>query len=474
MSKLNRVEKAKEFAEKVIPEFMREGKIPGFSIAVVQEGKVVYAQGFGSRDPARTLPATPNTLYGIGSCTKSLVALAVMQLVEKGKIKLDDPASDYVPFKLGLEGKPITIHHLLTHGSGVPNLATSTIGLSRGVGVDLGVPWGTADDFYRVVNSANAEIAADPGERFFYSNEGYRVVGHIIQEASRVPFHEYIHENILRPLGMMRSTLVKHEFDADPDRMVAHWKRTDGTLQPTGFPYPDVSENPSFSWNAAAGGLMAPMTELTTYLAALMDGGVYKGKRLASAESLEKMFTPHIDYAETYWGMSSYGYGWSIIPDFYGHKQVSHGGSLNVSTAHLAMVPDLKLGIAMAANTSRPPFATIADGVFAALMGRDAFEHPHLRLREKMRSLTGEYQIHLGLEKLKVINRGGLLYLEQKDNFVDAVTPLIPEDQRLSRLRFYTLTEGIKQPVEFVEKIDGGVDLFLERYRYHRVECNKN
>ncbi len=456
------------FAERVIPEFMREGKVPGFSIAVVKDGKVIYAQGFGARDPARSLPATPKTLYGIGSCSKSFVALSVMQLAEKGKLKLTDLASDYVPFRLGLKGKPITIHHLLSHSSGVPNLATSTIGLSRGVGIELGVPWGSAEDFYRVVNSANSEIAADPGERFFYSNEGFRVVGNIIQEVSSVPFHEYVQENILKPLGMRRSTLVRHIFDADPDRMTAHWKKTDGTMQPTGFPYPDVSENPRFSWNAAAGGLMAPMTELTTYLAMLMNDGVHKGKRLASGESIEKMFTPYIDHAETYGGMSHYGYGWSIQPDFLGVKQVSHGGSLLVATAHLAMIPSLGIGIAMAANTSRPPFATIADGVFAALMGRDPNRHPHLLLREKMKSLTGEYQVHMGLEKLRVINKGGLLYLEQRDSFVDAQTPLVPEDPMLGSMRFYTLVEGIKTPIEFFET-GNGYDLFVERYRYHRI-----
>ncbi len=467
MSNPGSVENMTAFAEKVIPEFMREGKVPGFSIAVVKEGTVVYAKGFGARDPVRSLPSTPDTLYGIGSCTKSFVALAAMQLAEKGKIKLTDPASDYVPFKLGLKGKPITIHHLLSHGSGIPNLATSTIGLSRGVGIELGVPWGSADDFYRVVNSANSEIAADPGERFFYSNEGFRVVGHIIQEVSGVPFHEYIRDNILIPLGMGRSTLVRHEFDVDPDRMTAHWKKTDGTMQPTGFPYPDVSENPSFSWNAAAGGLMAPMTELTTYLAMLMNGGAHNGKRLVSEESIQTMFTPHIEYCGTYWGMSSYGYGWSILPDFLGEKQVNHGGSLLVATAHLALVPRLGIGVAMAANTSRPPFATIADGVFAALMGRDPYEHPHLKLRDRMKSLTGEYQIHMGLEKLKVVNRGGLLYIEQKDPFLDALTPLIPEESTLSNLRFYTQVEGIRTPVEFVEA-GGGYDLYLERYRYHK------
>jgi CubicO group peptidase (beta-lactamase class C family) len=462
------IERMKEFAEKYIPEFMREGRVPGFSVAVVKEGETIYAEGFGSRDSIRSLPATPDTLYGIGSCTKSFVAMAIMQLAEKGKVDLYESASRYVPFKLGLEGKPIKLHHLLSHSSGVPNLATSTIGLSRGIGVDLGVPWGGSDDFYRLVNGANQEIAANPGSRFFYSNEGYRVLGHIIQSVANRSFHEYMHENILRPLEMSRSTFIKHDFEADPNRMVAHWKKPDGTIVSTGFPYPDVSENPGFSWNAAAGGLMSPVNELTNYLTAVMDGGEYKGKRLISENSIAKMLTPYVPHGETYYGMSSYGYGWSIIPDFHGHKQISHGGSLLVATAHLAMIPDLKLGVAMAANASRPPFATLADGIFSALMGRRQEDHPHLKLRETMKRLTGSYQIYMGLEKVQVVNKGGLLYLQQKDHFLDSSTPLIPQEPMLNNLIFHTLTEGIKTPVKFVET-PTGIDLFVERYRYHKT-----
>jgi hypothetical protein len=131
------------------------------------------------------------------------------------------------------------------------------------------------------------------------------------------------------------------------------------------------------------------------------------------------------------------------------------------------MVPRLGIGVAMAANTSRPPFATIADGVFATLMGKDPCQHPHLVIRERMKALTGEYKIHMGLEKLRVTNKGGLLYIEQKDTFLDAQTPLIPEDPKLDSLRFYTLVEGIKTPAEFV-KTENGHDLYLERYRYHK------
>jgi CubicO group peptidase (beta-lactamase class C family) len=463
------LERMKGFVERYVPEFMREGKIPGFSIAVVKEGEVVYAEGYGVRDVSRSMPATPDTLYGIGSCTKSFVALAIMQLAEKGKLELDDPVSDYVPLKIGVEGKPITIHHLLSHSSGIPSLATSTISLWRGVGLDLGVPWGTVDDFYRFVNGAQDEVADEPGRRLFYFNAGYRLLGHIIQEKSGIPFHVYVTENILKPLGMTRSTLVKAEYERDADRMTAYWKKPDGSLTPTPFPYPNVEDNLPFSFIAAAGGIMAPVTELTNYLTATMDGGAYGGKRIASPESIEKMITPHISYAMTHYGRSGYGYGWSVVDDFLGHKMVSHGGSILVSTSYLAFLPKLKIGVAMAANTSQPPFAMIAEGVFASLLGKDPEELPALRLREHMRRLIGTYEVYRGLERVRVLNRSGALYLEQKDPFTDAILPLIPDDQSPITTKYYTLVEGLRQPVEFVVHSEDRIDLFWERYRYHKT-----
>jgi CubicO group peptidase (beta-lactamase class C family) len=131
------------WVEQNVPEMMREAHMPGFSIAVVQDGATIYAEGFGARDPAQGLPATPDTLYGIGSITKSFVALAILQLEEQGRLKLEDAVSTYVPFGLGMPGKPITIWHLLTHTPGFPSLATSNVLLGRGLGEDTGVPMGT-------------------------------------------------------------------------------------------------------------------------------------------------------------------------------------------------------------------------------------------------------------------------------------------------------------------------------------------
>jgi CubicO group peptidase (beta-lactamase class C family) len=97
------------FIERVAPDLMEKGRIPGLSITVVKDGDVVYAGGFGARNVEQNLSATPDTLYGIGSCTKSFVALAIMQLAKQGKISLDDRASKYTPLKIGMSDKPITL-----------------------------------------------------------------------------------------------------------------------------------------------------------------------------------------------------------------------------------------------------------------------------------------------------------------------------------------------------------------------------
>ncbi|UCH57391.1 MAG: serine hydrolase [Candidatus Bathyarchaeota archaeon] len=461
--------RVQNFIEEKVPAAMREAKTPGLSIAIVVEGDVVYAEGFGARDPARGLPATPDTLYGIGSCTKSFVAMAIMQLVEQGRLRLDDPVSKHVPFKIGLPGDPVTVHHLLTHSSGIPSLATSTVALHRGIGLDTGVPWGGVDDFYRLVNGAQDEIAGVPGSRFFYNNAGYRMLGHVIQEVSGEPFHEYITGKILDPLGMAKTTLVKEEYERDPDKIVPHWKKPDGSVIPTDFPYPNVPDNPEFSFIAAAGGIISSVRDLTRYLVVNMEGGRLEDRRVLSPESVAKMQTLHVERPPNLHGRYGYGYGWGITEDFLGHKMVSHGGSILVSTAHLTFIPDLKLGVAMAANSAGLAYSTIAEGVFAALMGEDPMEAvPALRIQEKMRTLKGTYEAYKGLSRLKVLSRAGLLYLEQKGPFTDALVPLIPEDDRLETNKFHILTAGVRQPVEFVVSSLSDIDLYIERYRYHK------
>jgi len=467
---MSEVKNAISFIESFVPERMKKGKIPGVSVAVVSQDEVVYAAGFGVRDETRGLPATADTLYGIGSCTKSIVAMSILQLQEKGKLKVGDPVSDYVPLKIGLPDRPVKIHDLLTHSPGIPNLGTVGITLYRYLGPETGIPWGSSEDFYRFVNGAGGEIAFEPGQRFFYLNTGYEILGHVIQEVSGMSFDSYVEENIFKPLKMTRATFSKGKLLKDPDRLTPYRKKQDGALEATDFPYPDVAENPGFSFLAASGGALSSVRELTNYLRANLNGGILDGVRVLSPESMEIFQHPYVERPREYWGKHSYGYGWNITEGFFGHNMVSHSGSILVSTAYQAMIPDLKIGIAAASNITGFPYSALAEGTFAALMGKNPADVvPSLKIDEMMDTLIGEYKTYKGLAKTNVVNRGGMLYLEQVDDGVATSTPLVPEEGSFKSGKFFVWSQEIKQPVEFVVHSKDQVDLYVERNRFHKT-----
>jgi CubicO group peptidase (beta-lactamase class C family) len=458
--------------EENVPLYMERARMPGFSIAVVRDGETICAEGFGLRDTQKDLPATPDTLYGIGSITKSFVAIGIMQLVEAGEIRLDDPVSMHIPFELGLPDHPITIRHLLTHTPGIPSLATSTVAISRGLGLDTGVPLGSAADFYRLVNGAQDEIVAAPGERFFYHNAAWRMLGHIIQEKSGLPFHQYLKENVIDPLGMQRTTLSLTAFHSDPDHILPHLKVGD-EVEASRFPYPNPDNNLEFSFITAAGGIVSSVNEMTRYLNTQIEKGKTASGRLASEESFNEMQQLQIRRPDRYYGEYGYGYGLAVTPDFLGHKMIDHGGSIAVSTAYMAFIPNLKIGVVMMGNSAGMSYPAIAESVFAILMGMDPVDViPALVIRERMQRLTGSYEVYRGLERLKVVNRGGLLHLEVTSQRTErkTYTPLIPEDPTLASTDFYTSRNGLKSPVEFAVGEDGTIDLFIGRYCYHKVD----
>ncbi|MHB9152302.1 MAG: serine hydrolase [Spirochaetales bacterium] len=468
-------QKTLQFIEQYVPEAMRETKTPGCSVALMKDEEIIYEGGFGWRDRERFLPATADTLYGIGSCTKAFVATAILLLVERGALKLEDPVGRYIPLKLcaldgasdnSAEGGPITIHHLLTHSSGLPSLSTSEILLQQGLGLDTGVPLASIEDFYRWVNGAQGEISTRLGERFFYSNESYRMLGHIIQTVSGMPFHQFVSKNILEPLGMSRTTFVRSEYERDADKMRPYWAKPDGTIVPAEFPYPDVGLIPDFSFVVAAGGLISSVREMMKFLGANVPGSA---AHLLKPETLAKMQTKHINRSVSYYGENGYGYGWTITSNFLRQKMIAHGGSIEVSTAYAAFLPEKRTSVMLASNSSGMPHATITEGIFAALLGLDPFKAiPALQIKDRMKLLAGMYSSYRNAVSVRIFAKGGLLYLEQKNPFLDSVAPLVPEDDHLRNYRFYTLTEGVRQPIEF-QPGPNGIDLSIERDRYHKV-----
>lgn len=191
--------------------------LPGISVGIVYDQELVYARGFGLRDLRRQTPATPSTIYRIASLTKLFTATAIMQLRDQGKLRLDDPVEQYLPwFKLKnpFPDQPsITIRHLLTHTSGLPREAA--------------YPYWTDNKFPSrtelIRGLENQEMVFPPEDKIKYSNLGMAVAGEIVAEVAGMPYSEFVGRYILEPLGM-KSTTVYFQ-DSQSDRLAAGYSR---------------------------------------------------------------------------------------------------------------------------------------------------------------------------------------------------------------------------------------------------------
>ena len=456
----------KEKFENQIATAMVQSHIPGLSVALVKDDRVIYARGFGARNLKDNLPATPNTLYGIGSTTKSFTALAIMQLAEQGKLDLQDPVSKHLPVKIGNKEKPIKIFNLLTHSSGIPNLGVAETLVLRSTGLDeKHIPMSSLDDLFLHINGAKEEVAAEPGKRFFYFNSGFTLLGEIVERVSKMKYVDYVKEKILKPLKMNRSTFLKEDFEKDPDAMTGYRRsEKEGTLTAAKFPFHKFIYPP--------GGLLSSVIELSNYLIANMNGGVFKETKIVGTSFLEEMHKAHVESnLPGLLGKEKYGYGWEIVENFLGHKLVSHGGNVGVSSANLGFVPDQKIGVAIACNTDVILGVPITLAALALLMGKDPEkEIPFFEIEKKLSMLAGAYESYKGITKISVVKKGGLLYAESKEKGMEMSLPLIPESEKIENFKFYAIAgPGLKMAVEFVVDPSGKIDAYMERLRLHKI-----
>lgn len=461
---------------------VRRHSVPGISVAVVDSDAVRYAEGVGSRDRATNNPATPRTLYGVGSVTKSFAAVALLQLVEHGMCDLSDPVSDYLPVEFDDHDDPITLHHLLTHSSGLPSLGVSETLLARRLRIpDPGLALGDMDDFYAHLAGANAEQTDPPGERFAYCNTGYTLVGEVVEELTGRPFEEYLSTHVLDPLEMGRATFDDMAFSTDEDHMT-QYLRDDDELVAASLPTRDVGQ--------PAGGLLASVEELAQFVRAHLGGGSVGGARLLEAELLERAHAGHVDTGDG----RQYGYGWFRDDSFLGDETlVGHSGSIAVSSAYAGFLPDQNFGVALAANTSPSfPLGVVGQAVLAIALGEDPDESVAFFARQRRHDLlTGKYAAYRGVmnavvdredESLRVrfdhpLNRNtAVLYpaaggpdVESAGSESDREDTDATAGDPETTYRYRTLgPAGEEKPVEFRRNGDD-VSLLVDRWHLHKV-----
>ncbi|MEZ5426069.1 MAG: serine hydrolase domain-containing protein [Pyrinomonadaceae bacterium] len=319
---------------------MIEGHIPSATIALISGDQVIWTGAYGESNLRVRTPATKDTVYLIGSTFKAMSTVALLQQMEKGKFKLDDPVSKYLDFQIpGDDPKnPVTFRHLLTHTSGITGDFGAIPLWSNAATIPL-------DEYVRT----KIRVHEPPMTKVEYSNAAYTLIGYLVEKLSGVKYVQYIQENIFKPLEMTNTA-----FDPTPDM--------DELLSvPYVFDEKTGLQRPSVRVRAAvfpAGITYGTISDQSNWLIANLNNGVFKGKRIISEATMEQMFTRQYDQfkggIEGIWGNETAGFGltwWVQVRD--GDRYFAHSGSLSGYTAFLLGNRDRKFGFAILTNGFR-------------------------------------------------------------------------------------------------------------------------
>jgi serine beta-lactamase-like protein LACTB len=307
--------------DQLVTSEMSRTSIPGVSLAIARHGKVEWTQGFGMADLENLIPVTPETRIRLGSISKPITAIAVMQLVEHGKIDLDAEIQKYLP-SFPRKPWPITIRELLGHQSGIRHY--------RQDGSDLDSVTHYTDAITPLRIFADDPLLFEPGTKYSYSTYGFNVLGAIVETVSGMKYTAYVRENIFQPAGMDQMS------PDDTYAIIPHRARgyhlVNGALQNCHLA--DTSNK------VPAGGFISTSTDLVKFAMAVNAGTLVK------KESARQMFTAQKLRDGT---VTGYGMGFFIRQDG-SHPSVSHSGGQQGITTNLELFPAEDLAIAVMTN----------------------------------------------------------------------------------------------------------------------------
>ncbi|MFC6952599.1 serine hydrolase [Halorubellus litoreus] len=438
--------------------------IPGLSVAVLDRDDLLLTRGMGARDVESRAPATPDTLYSIASVTKPFTAVAIMQLVDRGDLALDDEIREYVDFWNDVPGDPITVHDLLSHSSGMPDDYAGTRQLLFNDALPTS-PLVTRADEIRHANSA-ADRRITDHDRLMYSNRGYGILGEILETVSDQTHTEYVESNIFEPLGMDRSQVGYGEISETAEDSITGYTIEDG--EPVATDHDLQAEmRPPF----AAGGILSSVTEVATLVRCLLNDGELDGERLLDADLVAAMASGQAPEVERLGGQRA-GYGYGLrVSDFLGERYVDHSGSApGVSRAYVGYLPQRGIGVTLAVNTTGVPIYAFGKGVLAIVAGEvPESVVPYLSLQAKIDAVTGVYDGYRGSPTMTVRpGNGGHVVLSYRD-VPDWDLPAFPASIGHDDYTFHVIREnGVREPVRF-RRTESGMELLFNTDRLDRI-----
>jgi N-acyl-D-amino-acid deacylase len=333
--------------DQVIADFMRKYAIPGGAVAVMRDGKLIYARGFGYADVENKRPVQPDALFRIASVSKTLTSAAIMKLVEEGKLKLDDRVAPLIAYLTTAPGatvdprwEQITIRHLLNHTAGwdreKPNGGFDPIDRPAiaAAAVDAPAP-ASGETLIRYMKGMPLDF--NPGERFAYSNFGYIILGRVIERVSGMPYREYVRARVLAPVGANRTQQGKSRMsDALPDEVKYYWPGAgvNAPLVPSVFPGEGLVPLNYGGYHHEAGDASGAWVSSTVDLLRFLGGVDGRPNRpdILSAELVEQMTSYGAQVCAS--GACYYAAGWFVRPT-QSDANWWHGGTLPGTTSML-------------------------------------------------------------------------------------------------------------------------------------------
>ena len=337
---------------------MKTFDAPGAAIAIVKDGKVVFARGYGVKKLGSPTPVDTHTLFQIASNTKAFTTASLAMLVDEGQLKWDDPVTKYLPwFQLSdpYVTRELTVRDLITHRSG--------LGLGAGDLLWLHSNY-SRDEMLRRIRYAR--VASSFRSKYAYDNVLYAAAGEVVAAASGEPWNVFVRDRILKPLGMTEALTGVAELSANANMASPH-SMIDGKLQLISLDSVDVI--------APAGGIIANVSDIARWMIVQLDSGRVDNTRLWSAVRTRDMWSgqtilpiapPSVPaLAPVTPNFAEYGLGW-VLQDYRGHKIVTHTGGLGGMTSRTLLVPDARLGIVILTNSETPlinaiPFRAMDD-----------------------------------------------------------------------------------------------------------------
>jgi CubicO group peptidase (beta-lactamase class C family) len=418
------------------------GVAPGCAVLIAKSGEIIYEKGFGKADLELNVAMQPDMVFRLGSITKQYTAIAILQLVEQGKISLQDSIQKFIK-DFPNKGHTITIENLLTHTSGIIDYESLNINIPNAYRVDLPQK--------QIVDSLEHHpLVFTPGSKFSYCNSNYFLLGYIIEQITGKSYAEYMQQHIFTPIGLT-NTYYDDEKQVIPNRVSGYGKWANGKYENADYI--------GMSQVYAAGAILSNVDDMLKWHQALYS---YK---LVKKETLEKAFTSCKLADGT---LTGYGYGW-FIKDQNGEKSIEHAGGIDGFQSDEVYLPRQDIFIATLYNSLNNggddvSFMLLSNDIVTLAMGKT--------LAKEVKVADAILKQYVGVYQFDA-KHSATITLENGQLQMEALAGGLPKSPLFAESDNKFLLKVVKAEIEFVKDTQGNVIKLIAHVNGQDQVCKK-